>query len=374
MIYTLSKSDCIETVSEDWADFAQQNEANESIWTNISGKSIWPSISDFETKSVYKQLFRKVRDTQKPIEVEFRCDGPRIKRCMKLEIIPTGNGSLKICSHLLSSQETDYNPILAINSVEGEEKITCCSICRRVLGENNTWLDIELAIRALGLFHKHFSFTREETICPHCEQISNGCRYILSSSKSWDSRKESTLVLFLHGGRQANYLFRLEAPPRLINEIDSNHQFIILSPITSDLEWDIDELISILNEVESYHAISNRRYVTGISLGAIAAVQLTIRLKDYFAAVVPISGAILLGESALSLRHTPMWFFYNQQDPVLPIGEFNYMLNEVVQAGGSPLVTIYTEFRNHDAWTRAYHDKNLWKWMLGQEDKESNSL
>jgi predicted esterase len=371
MIYTLSKFDCIETVSEDWDDFAKQNEANESLCTDIIGKSIWPFIADLETKSVYMQLFRKVRDSQKPIEFEFRCDGPRIKRFMKLEIRPTGDGSLKIHSHLLNSQETDYNPILAKNSFEGEEKkITCCSICRRVLGANNTWLDIEFAMTELGLFYQHFSFTREETICPHCEQISNGCRYILSSSKNWDSHKKSTLVLFLHGGKQAKYLFRLEAPPRLIEEIDSDQQFIILSPITFDLEWDIDELISILNEVESYNAIGKRRYVTGISLGAIAALQLTIRLKDYFAAVVPISGAILLFKSALSFRYTPMWCFYNQQDPVLPIREFNYMINELEQAGGTPIVTIYTEFRNHDAWTRAYHDKNLWKWMFGQKDKE----
>ena len=111
-----------------------------------------------------------------------------------------------------------------------------------------------------------------------------------------------------------------------------------------------------------------RIYVTGLSMGGFGTFDAISRRPDFFAAAMPICGG---GDAkqAPKFAKLPLWVFHGAKDNTVPVDLSRKMVEAIKAAGGEPK---YTEFPNvaHNAWTPAYDDPELWKWMFAQRREE----
>ncbi len=179
-----------------------------------------------------------------------------------------------------------------------------------------------------------------------------------------EAERAFPLLLFLHGMNDADSIFELPAPPRLVDDLQL--PVAIASPLCRGLRWDIDELLGLLEHLERDLDIDqNRIYVTGISIGGLATWELALRRPHKFAAIVPICGA---GQpwNAFRISHIPTWVFHGAKDEIVPVGESKMMVDALNRSGGTAKLTVYPD-EAHGAWGRAYNEPDLWSWLLARE-------
>ncbi len=176
------------------------------------------------------------------------------------------------------------------------------------------------------------------------------------------------LILFLHGsgGRGDNLDLVKETGLAKNLDTETDFPFIVISPQCSADSWwlfEIEALNRLLDEViHRYKVDVDRVYLTGLSMGGFGVWGLATAHPERFAAIAPICGrAITL--LAAKLKHVPVWAFHGAFDEVVPLIESQKMVNAVRAAGGDARLTIYPE-ADHDAWSQAYADPELYRWLL----------
>lgn len=209
--------------------------------------------------------------------------------------------------------------------------------------------------------------------------------------------KKYPLVLFLHGKsvRGRDNEAHVVRPGSAIRYALSAHQkenpCHILAPQCPEAAtwWDpgMPELIKqLLGEVLMDDSVDRLRvYVTGASMGGIAAWHLAARHPDLFAAAMPICGAASL-EDAGKIGQLPLWAFHAADDDVVPAGGFmpnppkapvygSRLAAIQARAAGSRHIQ-YTEYPPgligekwgdvHAAWHEAYRDDDARRWLFAQ--------
>jgi predicted peptidase len=183
------------------------------------------------------------------------------------------------------------------------------------------------------------------------------------------------LVLFLHGrgerGSDLEAVLRHGVPPVVLRRADL--PFITISPqCPADDEW-IDHhngLLELLRYATSYLSVDTQRiYLTGLSMGGRGAWRLAVEQPQLFAAVVPICGRMPDMESFLqrlpALREKPIWVFHGAKDEVAPIEDSDRIVAALRELGSHVRYTVYPE-ADHDSWTQAYAEEELWAWLSQQ--------
>jgi predicted peptidase len=176
-------------------------------------------------------------------------------------------------------------------------------------------------------------------------------------------------LLFLHGSAERGsdlHVLTNTAIPALI-ERGRNLPFVTISPqCPADMTWAqlTGALQDLLDELVPSLAINPERlYLTGISMGGFGAWQLASAAPERFAALVPLCGG---GDVAWveRLKSLPTWAFHGARDPVVPVSESRSMVEALERVGAPVRLTVYEDLE-HDCWTRAYDDPELYSWMLG---------
>jgi predicted peptidase len=191
----------------------------------------------------------------------------------------------------------------------------------------------------------------------------SGDYFLQIPESSPDHGEPWPVVLFLHGMFGADTIFDIEAPPRIFAE--GGLPAIVVSPTCAEARWPVDQLLGLLDEIESSLPVAHDRiYATGLSIGGLATWELALRAPDRLAAIVPICGA---GQpwNAFRISHVPCWAFHGAEDDVVPLAETEAMIDALRAEGGSPKLTVYPGV-GHDAWSRAYRDTRMWAWLLTQ--------
>jgi predicted peptidase len=133
------------------------------------------------------------------------------------------------------------------------------------------------------------------------------------------------------------------------------------------------ELESFIDWLKTNHHIDPARiYLTGLSMGAFGVWDLCQRQPTRYAAIVPISAAPDSSPSspnytlAPALHDLPIWAFHGANDPLYSVAQLQSYLDLIRNAGGSPLVTIYTTSPGnvHDAWVPTYANDDWCNWLL----------
>jgi predicted peptidase len=136
-----------------------------------------------------------------------------------------------------------------------------------------------------------------------------------------------------------------------------------------------------------FHGDPERVYLAGLSLGGYGTWLLAYDHPERFAALVPVCGGIVppsgrlphevpntlraadpYAATASRLKRIPAWVFHGAEDATVPVGESRRIV-EALRAEGAPV--RYTEYEGvgHNAWDRAFAERELWTWLLAQRRK-----
>jgi predicted peptidase len=157
-------------------------------------------------------------------------------------------------------------------------------------------------------------------------------------------------------------------PPVVVR--DASFPFITLSPqLPEDSEW-VDyhaELLAMLRYITTNLAVDPQRvYLTGLSMGGRGSWRLAVERPELFAAVVPICGSMPDLDSFVQrlpvLAGKPIWVFHGAKDAVSPIAYSDRIVAALRELGSDVRYTVYPE-ANHDSWTPAYAEDELWMWL-----------
>lgn len=202
-------------------------------------------------------------------------------------------------------------------------------------------------------------------------QVAVRLKYLIYLPKGYDqdTEKKWPLILFLHGaGERGDDLekVKIHGPPKIV-EKGRDLPFIVISPqCPADSWWEPFPLNALLDEVqERYRVDPDRVYLTGLSMGGFGTWELAARYPERFAAIAPICGGgnrLLAGR----LKNIPVWAFHGDKDPVVPVGRTDEMVEALQRAGGQVKYTRYPGVQ-HDSWTAAYANPELYEWFLSHE-------
>jgi poly(3-hydroxybutyrate) depolymerase len=217
--------------------------------------------------------------------------------------------------------------------------------------------------------------------------------YRFHSPKEMDKQKKYPLVLFMHGAGERGIdnryqFFRFKPVPFWEQE-----ECFVLAPQcptreytagNADCVWvdtpfgapahsmkasptrPMQLTIELLDSLLQLPQIDKSRiYVTGLSMGGFATWELIQRFPEKFAAAAPVCGG---GDPAYaaSLTRLPVWAFHGDADDTVIPERSREMVDAIKKAGGKPL---YTEYKGvgHGAWSPAYSNPDVWKWMFTQK-------
>jgi len=196
-------------------------------------------------------------------------------------------------------------------------------------------------------------------------------KYSIFIPHNYDRAKRWPAILFLHGIGEAGSDGVANVGVGLgpvIAENPSSFPFITIFP-QSKGAWKSDashrEAIAVLEDVTRHYSVDPERItLTGLSTGGYGTWTLCEKYRNRFAALVPMCAYANLS-IADKLRDIPIWCFHNSLDPFVGSGESRQMVQRIKAVGGSIKYTQYDAV-GHDVWVRAYHDPELFTWILSQ--------
>ncbi len=211
--------------------------------------------------------------------------------------------------------------------------------------------------------------------------------YQLHISSGMDTVQKYPLILWLHGKGErgadnekqihwiknwlfdslelSNYTSFVLSPQCSENRMWSNYdklaKEITFDTVTPEIQKSI---ISLIEEVSLKYPIDTTRiYIMGISMGGFGVFDMITRYSDRFAAAIPICGGVDPKQKE-SLLKTPIWAFHGEKDdlvdkrhtivPMEKLKDENHLLTKYPNTG-------------HDAWNKAFKEKDLLRWMFGME-------
>jgi len=71
--------------------------------------------------------------------------------------------------------------------------------------------------------------------------------------------------------------------------------------------------------------------------------------------------------------NVPIWAFHGALDETVLVEESMKMVDAVNKKGGNAKLTVYPENR-HDAWSDTYKNPDVFKWLLGNVNKNKAEL
>lgn len=174
------------------------------------------------------------------------------------------------------------------------------------------------------------------------------------------------LILFLHGAGERGDdlgLVKREALPRLL-ERNRDFPFVVVSPqCRRKKEWSWQVLDRLLTEVlEKYRVDAARIYVTGLSSGAVASLELAMLRPERIAAAVAVAPNHPPGDVCRA-KSVPIWLFHNAFDERVPARVSRRLARSLEDCGGEVRLTTFPQ-AGHDAWSDAYARGDLYAWLL----------
>jgi len=127
-----------------------------------------------------------------------------------------------------------------------------------------------------------------------------------------------------------------------------------------------DAMYAVIRDAKNPPVDTNRLYVTGLSFGGGASVEMMTQWPGRFAACVPV-------ESFPTLDMIPgkppgnYWFIYNERGGPKPSRESHMeaVRRLVTSRGGDCRIGRYPD-EGHDAWSKAWQEDAVWRWVFSK--------
>jgi hypothetical protein len=165
--YHVDGQNRITQVSPNWDAFALANDAPEVCAGKILNRHLMDYLDGFETKHLYDIMLGKVRKSQHPITVPFRCDAPALRRFMELTMRPWKGEGVEFQTLVLREEARTPTILLDRASRRGGGAVSMCAWCKRV-NVGSEWLEVEDAVAKLQLFQEPVVPELTHGICNSC--------------------------------------------------------------------------------------------------------------------------------------------------------------------------------------------------------------
>ncbi len=165
-VHRVDASEIITHVNDAWEAFARENRADHLASEHVVGTSLWRHIGDLETKELYRAILARVRSKRLVLALPYRCDAPDRRRFMELRISPTGSDEVEFASRIVREEQRNPVRLLESDAERSDEFVRMCSWCKKV--KTSDWVEVEEAVRELGLFHRLRLPQITHAICPNC--------------------------------------------------------------------------------------------------------------------------------------------------------------------------------------------------------------
>ncbi len=173
IVYAIDGNDHLLKVGEGWREFAVENDGIATLYPeSVIGNSLWDYIKGDSLKQIYRELIGRVRGRDRSIEFEYRCDSPKLKRFMQMQIV--GNvtdETVTFFSGTLKVEPQTY--ILQWSAAHrGDQQLKRCSICNLIQTPNMQWEELETALRDHQLLNCDRDIRLVWGVCELCRRIS----------------------------------------------------------------------------------------------------------------------------------------------------------------------------------------------------------
>jgi hypothetical protein len=165
--YRIDSADHIKTVNDGWISFARSNGGERLLPPEILNTSLWSWIVDPTTRFVYRNLLSRVRKGAGTVRFQFRCDGPDRRRILQMQITANTPDEVDFQTKLIHNQPRAAVELMDKAATRSDAQLTICGWCMRV-PVSGTWVEIEEAIPALGLFEASAMPQLSHGMCPRC--------------------------------------------------------------------------------------------------------------------------------------------------------------------------------------------------------------
>ena len=129
-------------------------------------------------------------------------------------------------------------------------------------------------------------------------------------------------------------------------------------------------VIRLMDEfIEKTQVDKHRIYVSGLSMGVMGTFEILFRRPNMFAAATPICGNGIPQLAKLYSNKVPVWIFHGSDDNVVSPKYSLAMAKAIIEAGGSPRMTLY-ENTGHGSWNNAFAEKDFLKWIHSKTNNE----
>lgn len=199
--------------------------------------------------------------------------------------------------------------------------------------------------------------------------------YLLHIPYSYDQNDayQWPIILFLHASEERGNnldLIKTQGIPQIL-ESGEDIPFIVIAPqCPNRASWTIKNeiLMALVDEISTtYHTDPKRIYLTGMSMGGYGTWSIACLNPYKFAAIAPICGG---GdpEKMTKIKHLSIWTFHGAKDTTVPIKQTKRLVQKLKTLGNDVKFTIYPE-AEHDSWTEAYNDPELYDWFLQHQNQ-----
>ena len=169
--YSIDSRDRIRRVGADWNLFAETNRAHQLAHPGaVLGRRLWDFFAGASVRQLNQLLGEQVRREQRGVVVPIRCDSPDRRRFMELRIEPAPEGGLDFCARVVREEPRPAVALLDLRYRRSDELLRICSWCKRVLLDDEL-VEVEEAVRRLGLFGRRELPDLTHTICGPCDEV-----------------------------------------------------------------------------------------------------------------------------------------------------------------------------------------------------------
>jgi len=219
--------------------------------------------------------------------------------------------------------------------------------------------------------------------------------YRILKPLNYDPNKQYPVHLFLHGsGERGNdNISQLTHGGKLFLKKENREEYkswVIFPqcskndrwPSISSDQWDktfenktikpnrsLGLVLKLMDKfIEKKQVDKQRIYVSGLSMGGMGTYEILYRRPNMFAAATPICGNGITQLAELYAGKVPVWIFHGSDDKVVSPKYSLNMANAIIEAGGSPKMTLY-ENVGHGSWNNAFAEEYFLKWIHSKSKK-----
>ncbi|MHC4878518.1 MAG: carboxylesterase family protein [Planctomycetota bacterium] len=212
-------------------------------------------------------------------------------------------------------------------------------------------------------------------------------RYSVFLPEAYSANRKWPVILFLHGAGERGTDGRKPTLVGLgpaIRKRQASFPFVAVFPQCEDVDsrylngWlantaDAARALQILDEVERDFSIdTDRRVLTGWSMGGYGTWSIAAANPDHWSAIVPLAGG---GEAdwGTALSKASVWAFHGSEDAAIRPQQSRHMITAIREAGGTPRYTEVTG-GGHDIGPIVYDSDALLDWLQNPQTTAPTAL